>query len=160
MIYMLWQTGRFTNQEIAKLFGLTYSSVSRRVGFVRKQLREDKVVKHKLDRVSVLIKMWYHILRLVVRLLESTGWRINGRMMTTTGLIYTRYRWLGTLGWGLLWPDYLCGLSPLWLHRGFHSHGVDRRGRGHITHFWHQDDRAITASSVGQFILFYPSLLM
>ncbi len=36
MIYMLWQTGRFTNQEIAKLFGLTYSSVSRRVGIVRK----------------------------------------------------------------------------------------------------------------------------
>ncbi len=36
MIYMLWQTDRFTNQEIAKLFGLTYSSVSRRVGIVRK----------------------------------------------------------------------------------------------------------------------------
>jgi DNA-directed RNA polymerase specialized sigma24 family protein len=54
---MLWQTGRFTNQEIAKLFGLTYSSVSRRVGIVRKQLREDKLVKDKLDRANALIKM-------------------------------------------------------------------------------------------------------
>ncbi len=57
MTYMLWQTGCLTNQEIAKLFGLTYSSVSRRVGIVRKQLREDKLVKHKLDRVNTLIKM-------------------------------------------------------------------------------------------------------
>ncbi len=57
MIYMLWQTARFTNHEIAKLFGLTYSSVSRRVGIVRKQLREDKLVKDKLDRTNPLIKM-------------------------------------------------------------------------------------------------------
>jgi hypothetical protein len=57
MIYMLWRTGRFTNQEIAKLFGLTYSSVSRRVGIVRKQLGEDKLVKDKLDRANALIKM-------------------------------------------------------------------------------------------------------
>ena len=43
--------------EIAKLFGLTYSSVSRRVGIVRKQLREDKRVKAKLDRGNALIEM-------------------------------------------------------------------------------------------------------
>ncbi len=57
MIYILWQTGRFTDQEIAKLFGLTYSSVSRRVGIVRKQLREDKLVKDKIDHANALIKM-------------------------------------------------------------------------------------------------------
>jgi len=57
MIYILWQTGRFTNQGIAKLFGLTYSSVSRRVGIVRKQLGEDKLVKDKLDRTNQLIKI-------------------------------------------------------------------------------------------------------
>jgi len=61
MIYILWQTGRFTNQEIAKLFGLTYSLVNRRVGIVRKQLREDKTVKDELDRPNVLIKMRHHI---------------------------------------------------------------------------------------------------
>ncbi len=57
MIYVLWQTGRFTNQEIAKLFGLIYSSVNRRVGTVRKQLREDKLVKDKLDHANALIKL-------------------------------------------------------------------------------------------------------
>jgi hypothetical protein len=45
------------SDEIAKLFGLTCSSVSRRVGMVRKQLREDKRVKDKLDHVNALIKM-------------------------------------------------------------------------------------------------------
>ena len=61
MIYMLCQTGRFTNQEIAKLFGLIYSSVSRRVGIVKKQLRDDKVLKEELDRPNVLIKIRHHI---------------------------------------------------------------------------------------------------
>jgi len=41
----------------AKLFCSTYSSVSRWVGFVRKQLREDKLVKAKLDRTNPLIKL-------------------------------------------------------------------------------------------------------
>ena len=38
MIYFLWQTGRFTNQKISELFGLSYSSVSRRVGVFRENL--------------------------------------------------------------------------------------------------------------------------
>ena len=57
MVYILWQTGRFTNRDIAKLFGLSYSSVSSRVSIVRNRLREDKVFKDKLDRVNALIKM-------------------------------------------------------------------------------------------------------
>ena len=57
MIYILWNTGRFTNQNVAKLFGLSYSSVSRRVSIVRNRLREDKIFKAKLDRLSALIKM-------------------------------------------------------------------------------------------------------
>jgi REP element-mobilizing transposase RayT len=32
MIYFLWQTGFFANRKISELFGLSYSSVSRRVG--------------------------------------------------------------------------------------------------------------------------------
>ena len=57
MIYVLWNTGRFTNQKVAKLFGLSYSSVSRRVSIVRNRLREDKIFKAKLDRLNALIKM-------------------------------------------------------------------------------------------------------
>lgn len=51
MVYFLWQTGRFTGQKVAELFGLPYSSISRRVGIVRKRLREDKIFKDDLDRL-------------------------------------------------------------------------------------------------------------
>ncbi|MCJ7616143.1 MAG: hypothetical protein MUO43_06355 [Desulfobacterales bacterium] len=57
MIYFLWQTGRFTNQKISELFGMSYSSVSRRVGIFREKLRVDKTFKKKYDEISELIKM-------------------------------------------------------------------------------------------------------
>ncbi|MEA3429615.1 MAG: hypothetical protein U9Q84_10515, partial [Thermodesulfobacteriota bacterium] len=57
MIYFLWRTGRFTNQKISELFGLSYSSVSRRVGIFRKKLRVDKIFKKEYDKISALIKM-------------------------------------------------------------------------------------------------------
>ena len=57
MIYFLWQTGLFTNQKMSELFGLSYSSISRRVGIFRKKLRVDKTFKKKYDEISALIKM-------------------------------------------------------------------------------------------------------
>ena len=57
MIYFLWQTGRFTNQKISGLFGLSYASVSRRVAIFREKLRVDKTFKKEYDRISALIKM-------------------------------------------------------------------------------------------------------
>ena len=57
MVYILWQAGRFTNRDVAKLFGLSYSSVSSRVSIVRNRLLKDKVFKDKFDRVNALIKM-------------------------------------------------------------------------------------------------------
>ncbi len=57
MIYFLWQTGLFTNQKISELFGLSYSSVSRRVGIFREKLRVDKTFKKEYDEISALIKM-------------------------------------------------------------------------------------------------------
>ena len=57
MLYFLWQTGRFSNRKIAELFGLSYSSVSKRAGIVRKRLREKKTFKDGVDRLNALIKM-------------------------------------------------------------------------------------------------------
>ena len=57
MLYFLWQTGRFSNRKIAELFGLSYSSVSKRAGIVRKRLREEKTFKDEFDRLNALIKM-------------------------------------------------------------------------------------------------------
>ena len=54
--WSLWQTGHL-NQKISELFGMSYSSVSRRVGIFREKLRVDKIFKKEYDGISVLIKM-------------------------------------------------------------------------------------------------------
>jgi putative transposase len=58
MVYFLWQTGRFSNRKIAELFGLSYSSVSKRAGIVRKRLRDEKTFKDTFDQLNALIQMW------------------------------------------------------------------------------------------------------
>ena len=57
MVYFLWQTGLFSNWKIAELFGLSYSSVSKRAGIVRRRLCEEKRFKDEFDRLNALIKM-------------------------------------------------------------------------------------------------------
>jgi hypothetical protein len=57
MVYFLWQTGRFSNRKIAELFGLSYSSVSKRAGIVRKRLRDEKTFKDTFDQLNALIQM-------------------------------------------------------------------------------------------------------
>jgi hypothetical protein len=57
MVYFLWQTGRFSNRKIAELFGLSYSSVSKRAGIVRKRLRDEKTFKDKVDQLNALIQL-------------------------------------------------------------------------------------------------------
>ena len=46
LIYLLWETGRYTNSEISSLFGLSYSSASRRVAFIR------PIVKQQVSMVK------------------------------------------------------------------------------------------------------------
>ncbi len=43
--------------EQGDLFGLSYSSVSKRAGIVRKRLREEKTFKGEFDRINALIKI-------------------------------------------------------------------------------------------------------
>jgi hypothetical protein len=38
LLYWLWQEGKYTNQQIGELFGLTHSSVSRRVTIIRNKM--------------------------------------------------------------------------------------------------------------------------
>ena len=52
---MIGQTKK--NQKISELFGLSYSSVGRRVGILREKLRVDKTFKKEYDGISALIKM-------------------------------------------------------------------------------------------------------
>jgi hypothetical protein len=43
--------------EQGDLFGLSYSSVSKRAGIVRRKLREEKTFKDEVDRLNALTKM-------------------------------------------------------------------------------------------------------
>jgi DNA-binding MarR family transcriptional regulator len=57
LIYMLWQSGQLTNQQIAEKFGLTYSAVSRRVDVFKDLLRKNRGLQKKINRVKALIKI-------------------------------------------------------------------------------------------------------
>lgn len=55
-IYLLWETGRYTNEEIGEVFGITYSAVSRRVKVMRDRRATDAGVEKKYRRLRSRIK--------------------------------------------------------------------------------------------------------
>jgi hypothetical protein len=57
LIYLLWQTGRFTNSRIGEPLGLTHSSVTRRVHALRERLERDDEVKSRYEKVKSQIKV-------------------------------------------------------------------------------------------------------
>jgi REP-associated tyrosine transposase len=57
LIYLLWETGLFKNQEIGNLFGLTYSSISRRASIIRKRIARDDRLKKQFKRLKSQIKI-------------------------------------------------------------------------------------------------------
>ena len=57
LIYIAWQLGVATNQEIGQIFGLTYSSVSRRVSVIKAKLNKDRDLKRKYRHIKSLIKI-------------------------------------------------------------------------------------------------------
>ena len=57
LMYILWKTGKFTNIQIGILFGLTFSSVSRRISHVKSTLPMNESMKDALKKVKTLIKV-------------------------------------------------------------------------------------------------------
>ena len=57
LIYLLWRSGRFSNSEIGRLIGLTYSSVSKRVTILQRRLERDKRLKSKYEKIKSQIKV-------------------------------------------------------------------------------------------------------
>jgi REP element-mobilizing transposase RayT len=57
VIYLLWQTGRFTNTEIGKKFDLTYSSISRRVKIFKNGMDQDAELEKKFKQIKSQIKV-------------------------------------------------------------------------------------------------------
>jgi len=57
LIYIAWQLGVATNQQIGEKFGLTYSAVSQRVSVIKEMLNKDKELKRKYTHIKSLIKI-------------------------------------------------------------------------------------------------------
>jgi REP element-mobilizing transposase RayT len=57
LLYLIWQQGHQTNQQIGDLFGLTYSAVSRRISMFKNLMLRDDQVKKKLDQIKSIIKI-------------------------------------------------------------------------------------------------------
>jgi REP element-mobilizing transposase RayT len=57
LIYLLWQTGKFINSEIGEQFGLTYSSVTRRVDAFKNRWEKEEDLKSKYEKFKSQIKV-------------------------------------------------------------------------------------------------------
>jgi hypothetical protein len=56
LLYLLWQEGNYSNSKIGDLFGLTHSSVSRRVAIIREKMLYDKAIVKQVLEIKSLIK--------------------------------------------------------------------------------------------------------
>ncbi|MCP4725694.1 MAG: hypothetical protein GY863_11690 [bacterium] len=56
LLYLLWESGIYTNKEIGAMFRLSYSAVSRRVGILRPRLLKERKLKKKYNIASALIR--------------------------------------------------------------------------------------------------------
>jgi hypothetical protein len=57
LIYVLWETGMYKNQEIGDFLGLTYSSVSRRATIAKARISGDSEFRKKFKRLKSQIKI-------------------------------------------------------------------------------------------------------
>jgi len=57
LIYFLWETGKLSNQVIANLIRLTYSSVSRRVSLFKESMKQDRVLETNYQLAKSQIKV-------------------------------------------------------------------------------------------------------
>ncbi|OQY98313.1 MAG: hypothetical protein B6D35_12505 [Candidatus Brocadia sp. UTAMX2] len=57
LIYLLWSTGWYTNREIGNVFGLGYSSISRRVAVMKSKMSKDDEMHKRLEGIKSLIKV-------------------------------------------------------------------------------------------------------
>ncbi|MCP4252842.1 MAG: hypothetical protein GY775_05445 [Candidatus Scalindua sp.] len=56
LIYVLWQTGLYRNYEIAKIFDLSYSSISKQVNNIKLKLKKELQIRKIYKKVNSLFK--------------------------------------------------------------------------------------------------------
>jgi chromosomal replication initiation ATPase DnaA len=56
LLYLLWQEGKYTNEKIGNILGLTHSAVSRRVSITKKKMAQDKNFRERIKAIKSQIK--------------------------------------------------------------------------------------------------------
>ena len=56
IVYCIWKTGLLTNEEIGKIFGVGYSSVSHIVKSTKSRLKQEKGYNKTYDNIYSLFK--------------------------------------------------------------------------------------------------------
>jgi chromosomal replication initiation ATPase DnaA len=56
LLYLLWQEGKYTNEKIGNILGLTHSAVSRRVSITRKKMEREKGFNERIKDLKSQIK--------------------------------------------------------------------------------------------------------
>ena len=57
LLYLLWQLGQLTNQQIGEKFGLRYSAVSQRGSIFKGLLKKNQALRNKLNQLKSQIKI-------------------------------------------------------------------------------------------------------
>jgi len=57
LMYLIWEYGVYTNEEIGNLFHVTYSSVSRNISLIRKRFIKDKALKQLYNKYKSQIEL-------------------------------------------------------------------------------------------------------
>jgi len=57
LVFLLWETGAYTNAEIGEIFGIGYTAVSHIARRVKEQIPENHMVEEKYHRLKSQIKM-------------------------------------------------------------------------------------------------------
>jgi chromosomal replication initiation ATPase DnaA len=60
MIYLLRNKGLMTNEQLGRLFNISYSAVSHRVKIFKEKLINDKKVKNQFDKINSQFKLWHY----------------------------------------------------------------------------------------------------
>jgi len=55
LLYVLWKTGKYSNNQIGAFLGLTYSSVSHRVNYVKSIMHENQFMKKNFIKIKAAI---------------------------------------------------------------------------------------------------------
>jgi hypothetical protein len=57
LVYLVWQMCFLTNEETGRLFGMTYSSVSRVINAMRLRLQKERTMAEKYNQIYSKFKM-------------------------------------------------------------------------------------------------------